>query len=382
MGHIYLSKELQKDIEKSFQNCTGCKACMTNCPMLKAFCSSPKKLLGKLGQNNEVEIIMPYSCAMCGWCSKVCPENINFKELFYDMRKEIIKGNKRLRPSGYNVVKYHQKSSFSKMFTTYSRSMKKGSTKQAKRVFLPGCSLSSYSPKLVEKTYQNLKDNFKNTDIILKCCGKPTYDMGDTDGFKKYFNSLEEDLRAMGADEVVVACENCFITLNKNLTNIKVKSLWNIIEEVGVPQELKGLYKGIDEIFYIHDPCSIREEEGIHNSIRNILTQLGIRSKEFKFSKSNTVCCGFGGMIAVTNNHVALEQMNKRAKEAKGEYIVSYCQSCVEAMNIGGGRAIHILDLLFNEAVIKDKNFIQINKDSITKWKNRYELKKIINKMK
>lgn len=379
---LYIPKELQEIIKEYGEKCVDCKQCMIKCPMLNDFCNSPKKLLQELAEG-DFDAILPYSCALCDWCSEVCPKGIDFKKIFYSMRKDVAKNHtETLKKVRYGVVKYHQKNSFSKIFTANHQPLSKRDDGKVKKVFLPGCSLASYSPMLVMKTYEYLRNNFNDMGIILKCCGKPTYDMGDVRSFENYFNSLEQDIEAMGATEVIVACENCYKTLSENYKRGKVKSLWSVMAEKGVPEKVKGIYSNLNYTFSLHDPCSIRDEKEIHESVRFILNEIGIKNKEFKFSKDKTSCCGFGGMIGVTNSDISKAQMKKRASEAEGDYIVSYCQSCVEAMNVAGKESVHILDLIFNEQVIEENIFKQKDIKTINKWINRYKLKKIIASMK
>ena len=47
-------------------------------------------------------------------------------------------------------------------------------------------------------------------------------------------------------------------------------------------------------------------------------------------------------MLRVTNPKLALEQTNKRASEAKTDTVISYCESCCEAMMIANKNTLHV----------------------------------------
>ena len=146
-------------------------------------------------------------------------------------------------------------------------------------------------------------------------------------------------------------------------------------------QFLKNLinhYNDLDIKFSLHDPCPVRYESKIHDSVRLILKSMGIKIVEFDKSRENTECCGSGGMLRVTNPKLALEQTNKRASEAKTDTVISYCESCCEAMMIANKNTLHILDFMFNDNVINKSKFTQDKTSTIKKWKNRYKSIKLI----
>ncbi|MTI48762.1 MAG: (Fe-S)-binding protein [Firmicutes bacterium] len=369
--------ETVKDTEK---NCIGCKLCMEHCPMLNKFCSSPKELLKNIVKGEEVDPSIPYSCTLCNYCNAVCPNDVSLKNAFLDMRKDLFSREKsKIKELGYNTVKNHQKNSFSKIFSTSIKGFEDEKVHRKRRVFFPGCSLSSYSPDIVLRTYDYLKEKLPEVGIMQNCCGKPTYSMGDMEQFKEYNKKLEKEFSDNNIDEIIVACQNCFKTFEVS-SNVKVTSLWEIISNYGIPNEVRGIGKGIDLSFAIHDPCPTRYERIIHDSIRDITNQLGLKIKEMEFSREKTLCCGSGGMLNVTNNSLAQSQMKKRANQADTDHILSYCEECVESMKRGGKQSFHILDLLFDTHIYS--TFTQKDQGTIKKWINRYKSKQKINKIK
>ncbi|WP_027631720.1 (Fe-S)-binding protein [Clostridium hydrogeniformans] len=370
MDKIKLSKDLIESINYSEKQCIDCKKCMKVCPMMKDFIESPKDFLGKVIKENTIDKNMAFSCMLCNRCTMECPKDIDFKDIFFNSREDIFKNNKEaLKELGYNTVRFHQKNSFSPLFTSEIKE------KNIKRIFIPGCSLSSYDPNIILETYRYLEKVTENISILFQCCGKPTLDMGDIEGFKNYYSGLNKIIEDNNIEEVIVACENCYKTIKSN-SNVKVTSLWEVIGENGVPEEVKGKYKNIKETFALHDPCPIREEKVIHESVRKILRELGVNIIEFEKNRDKTQCCGAGGMVCVTNNKLALREMNNRAEETEADYIVSYCESCVESMIRGGKSSLHILDFLFNPKVINGEKLTQDIEGTIKKWTNRYNVKR------
>lgn len=377
MNKIDLDKKLLKDIEANEDNCINCKKCYNACPMMKEYSDSPKELMKKIVAEKRVDKNIPYSCNFCEVCNLKCPQNIKIKDMFYNMRSDIFNNNKNsLKKLGYNTVKFHQANSFSPVFS------KSFMNKESKKVFFSGCSLLSYSPELVSKTYEYLKGYINNISIAFQCCGKPTISMGDSDTFKKYYSRVDDLLKKNNIEEVIVACPNCFSTIKQYSKSIKVTTIWEVINEYSVPKNLINHYEDLDIEFSLHDPCPIRYEYKIHDDVREILKSLGIKIVEFDKNRENSECCGSGGMVRVTNPSLSLAQTNKRANEAKTDTIISYCESCCEAMMLANKNTLHILDFIFNEDVINKSKLTQKSKSTIKKWNNRYKGIQLIRKNK
>ncbi|WP_042276687.1 (Fe-S)-binding protein [[Clostridium] dakarense] len=368
MHKIDLSKGVLKDVNENNKNCINCKICFNSCPMMKEYSSSPKELLQSIIDNGMIDKKIPYSCMLCDVCTIKCPKDINLKNMFYDIRKDIFENNLNIIDDiGYKTVKFHQTNSFSPIFS------KRFINKTSKKIFFPGCSLSSYSSDIVLKTYDYLKSNIDNISLVFECCGKPTLSMGDMDKFNEYYSKLDFMFNENDIYEVIVACPNCFKTIGSHSENVKVRTLWEVIKEYGVPKELQDYYKDVNLGFSLHDPCPVRNESKVHESVRYILESLGVKVVEFDKNKEKSECCGSGGMVKVTNKELANKQTRKRANEAKTENIVTYCEACCESMLSVEKQTLHILDFMFNEDVINKKKFTQDKKSTIKKWSTRYK---------
>jgi len=364
-----ISEKTMNRIEEE-QKCIGCNACMKGCPMLDKFCDSPKTLLQELKDNGSFDYNLPYSCMLCGYCTKVCPKGVDLKQLFLELRRDTIKGNKGKLPKelGTATVDMHQKFSFSRLFTSDIQNL------QSDTIFFPGCALMSYNLEVVKNTYGYLRKKIPGLGIYNKCCGKPTRFLGKEEKFKEYFSILENEFQSKKVKRVITGCQNCFMTISNNSSTVEVVSLWEVLSSVGIPENKKGIGEKLEYEFTIHDPCPTRDESIIHESVRDIICQLGFKAKEMKYNREKTLCCGSGGMVSLTQNHIAKEHVDRRANEANTEYVITYCQECVESMRRGGKGSVHILDVLFNE---KLENMEQKNNTTLQKWINRYKGKKI-----
>jgi Fe-S oxidoreductase len=372
------SQSVIENAKNIADDCTGCKLCMKQCVMLNNYCSSPKELFQEISSSEKVNSSIPYSCSMCNKCTMVCPKDLKLGEAFMGMRDDIVSKNKGKSPmKGHAAIENHQMFSFSKLFKTSVPDTKAGYTNRA---FIPGCSLSSYNPDLVGKTIDFLQERLPGTGAVLMCCGKPTRDLGQVEKFKERYALLQKELDDLGVEEVITACQNCYMTISENSPMLKVKSLWEVIPEIGLSEEHVGKGKESDIEFSIHDACPTRYNTGIHDGVRWIVNELGYKMKESDHSREKTNCCGFGGMIVPANPELGKSIMKKSASALPSDYVITYCASCREAMAMGGKRSVHILNLLFNRGWSSNSEFPGIPKGTIDNWLNRYKSKAVIHR--
>ncbi len=369
--YIKDSSTLDK-IKNISENCTQCKLCVKECEMLKEFCKTPKELFTDILNERTVNPLIPYSCNMCDSCKNVCPKQLDLSSGFMDIRKELVEQNGGTSPlKGHNAVHMHQRLSFSKFFNTI---IKKDKSQTIKRVFMPGCSLCSYDPELVFKTFNYLNEKLPGTAMLIGCCGKPTLALGEEKMFKKRYSKLQEVIDSAGVVEIITACQSCFLTVSKNSPKQQVKSLWNVFEEIGIPKEAENIGENSNLIFSIHDSCPTRYRSDIHDSVRGIMKKLSYEVKELAHCRENTKCCGTGGMVLPANPKLSLKIMKTTAEEVKSDLVVTYCASCRESMMKGGKKALHILDLIFGNT-FTNTNSIPYEKSAISSWSNRLKIK-------
>lgn len=362
-------------IEEISGKCVECGICANSCMLLKNSCNSPKKYFEKVLQQGIQDTLVPYSCSTCDLCRKVCPKNLNIKDAFKAIRQAIVisnNGNSQIK--GHRAVHFHQKLSHCNLFKYSPR-------EKCRVLFLPGCSLSAYSPQLVEKTFDYLKTKIPGIKIMLSCCGNPTEAIGEKEKFEKYYKDFEADILKSEADVVITACQSCYTTISNNSKTIQVKSLWTVLKEIGIPEYSKNLFNKNKEVFTVHDSCATREVTEIHTAVRYIINELGISLTEMKFSGEKTKCCGMGGMACAANPKLSKEMTRDLVKDELAS-VITYCASCREAIAGASRKSFHILELIFSaEPDSLISKHIQ-PKSPLKNWSNRLKVKsKIINVM-
>jgi Fe-S oxidoreductase len=211
-------------------------------------------------------------------------------------------------------------------------------------VFFPGCSLSAYSPELVIKVYDYLKERLPGTGIILNCCGAPTHCIGLHPEFDSMLTSLESEVHGLGAAGVLLACPDCYRTIKHNAPGLKVRSVYEVMAAKGLPDGASG---PTDYTFSLHDSCTARDEPALMESVRNLVKMMGYQIEEMAYSRDKTRCCGAGGMVPYVDLGLYLKLAEQRANEAPCD-MLTYCATCRDTFASVGKPAIHVLDLIFN----------------------------------
>ncbi|MGL4344718.1 MAG: FAD-dependent oxidoreductase [Cellulosilyticaceae bacterium] len=352
-----------------------CRLCMKECTMLNEYCHCPKDLFKGILERTEENPVVPYSCNMCNQCTIACPKDYKMPAHFMQMRLKMVQANNGKSPMpGHKAIDMHQLLGFSKPFNT-TQAAPSGKTK---RVFIPGCSLPSYAPEAVGALTSYLQEKMPDTGVILKCCGKPTKAVGQQGKFKERYAELQREIDRLGAEEIIVACQSCYLTMSEYSPNQKVRSLWEILPEIGLPKEAYGKAKSSDITFAIHDACSTRDISAIHDGVRWIMSELGYQTEEPPHARENAMCCGFGGMVVPANPEVAQKIMNNRTSEIKSDYVVTYCAACRESMFKGGKKSEHLLQLIFGETKTSATPFNGLAANPIESWKKRHDSKRQI----
>jgi len=248
-----------------------------------------------------------------------------------------------------------------------------------KRLFMPGCALSAYSPFLTAKVGEYLKACFADLAIAQKCCARPTKLIGQSDLFCKRIGLLEADIRKCRAKQIIVACPGCLDTL-KDIKGVQVISLWEILCEIGLPTASLGKAKNSNAAFSIHDSCVTRENHKMHQCVRELIKKLGYTVVQSANEGINTLCCGQGGMVNVANSALSSAAASKCMDGFKTKHIAVYCASCRGTFLANGGKAWHMLDLIWGDVVMAgNEPPPNILTSPIKAWKNRLTAKILIN---
>jgi hypothetical protein len=193
-------------------------------------------------------------------------------------------------------------------------------------------------------TYRYLTERIKDGGgLCLGCCGAPAEWSGRGDILEKNIRTFRKHWEDLGKPEVILACPTCHKMFKKYLNDVRVKSLWDIFNEQGLPD---GYIQGNGSQLALYDPCSSRYLPDVQKSVRDLLAKMGYTIEELKLHGKYAQCCSYGGLIATVNPKLAKEIRADRVSASAKDY-VTYCPNCRDDFAGNGKPTWHLLDIIF-----------------------------------
>lgn len=348
-GGIFTKEEAVKEALRCLQ--CQCHRCMNACIHLRKSNLNSKAYIRMINQNERIILGDHYgnktinTCAECGLCGEVCPASINMADIIKETRQSMVEKGK-MPASTFDFALKDMEFSNSKYFELIKH---QPGTSSSKYVFYPGCQLSASYPEYIVKTYKYLIEKLDGgVALYLGCCGAPADWAGRKDLFESAQEKFKENLKSIGNPVVITACSTCFTNFNRNQKDIKIKTLWEVFKEKGIPE---GASNGNGRILTIHDACTTRKEKNIHDDIRKIARDLGYKIHEPEFTRETTKCCGYGGDLYFSNKEYSREVSDDRIKDSDNDFL-AYCAMCRDLFVLRGKKTYHILDLVFGNGNI------------------------------
>jgi len=338
----------QAEASREAQRCLQCECleCTKVCEYLASFGSYPRKYVRQV--YNNLAIVMGTrhanklinSCSLCGLCSEICPTDLDMGAVCKEARQTMV-AQGHMPPSAHDFALRDMAFSNSELFTLARH---QPGTQASANLFFPGCQLSASAPEQVEQVYAYLRDRLPGTGLMLRCCGAPADWAGRSDLFQEALAELKAQIAALGNPRLILACSSCYQIFKENLPEVEIISLWELIEQLGLPENASRPVAGV---VAIHDPCTTRHEANLQESVRRLVSKLGYRIQELPLSREKTTCCSYGGLVWLANRELAQAVVERRIAESPLDY-VTYCAVCRDFFANRGKRTLHLLDLVFS----------------------------------
>jgi Fe-S oxidoreductase len=346
------------------EKCTECPLCQKECRFLQKY-GTPKSIAAHFNPEEERSWRLPFECSLCGLCSAVCPVELHPDRMFLEMRRTVVRLGKVDFIKYATLLNYERKGT-SRRYSYY------GIPDHCNTVFFPGCTLPGTRPDLVVNVFDTLKKSIPHLGIVLDCCLKPSYDLGRQEYFESVFGEMRKYLLAQGIKNIWVACPNCYKIFKEYGAPLLVRTVYEILAETNLSHSTTTL-----GTVTIHDPCVIRFENSIQQSVRDLIQSRGASVEEMEHQGTRTLCCGEGGAVGFISPNLAKRWAIKRKSETGGKKILTYCAGCISKLD-KLAPTYHLLDFFFApEAILLGK--IKTSKFPVTYW-NRLQLKKKLKK--
>ena len=320
-----------------------CEECLKTCAYLRHYGKHPGLLAREIYNNTQIimgdhQLNKPMNaCTLCGQCTAVCPNGFDMARVCASARRNMVSTDKMpLAPHEFALMDML----FSNGDAFLSR-LQPGK-EQCRFVFFPGCQAAAVAPATVRAAYLDLCARLSGgVALMLGCCGAicdwaGRYEMQDS---TRAF--LLSELSKLGDPVIIAGCPTCRKELSE-LTGREVKGIWEILDEIGLPDGAKGM----DRPAALHDACGARGDARTQKTVRRLAEKLGVTLTETPYSGDRAPCCGYGGLTAYANPEVADEITQKALSRSDAPY-VSYCMACRDRFARQGRESRHLLELVY-----------------------------------
>ena len=380
-SEIYSGSEAQKEAGRCLK--CQCNECIKACSHMQKFDITPNAYIRRINHNERIILgthfanKMINSCTECGLCKVQCPVGIGMQDIIHETRKSMVERGKMplsahdfaLKDMQFSMSedcsmvrrqpdKEQSKSLFYYpvlAFSQYARGLYKGSGKTG-YLFYPGCQLSATHAKYIGELYKHLvgvikeHEAEKDVGMYLGCCGAPADWAGRQDLMQENVNQIKKVWEEMDQPVFILACTSCMSMFEKYMPMIQTVSLWEILDQYGLPEV--DIKQG-KRVLNIHDACTARYHTKIHESVRNIAKTLGYKIEELDYSREKAKCCGYGGLVSNANKEQAEAFVSDRVSESCQDLLV-YCAMCKDSLMRGNKRVYHILDIIYGNELEDD----------------------------
>ncbi|MDR3149587.1 MAG: NAD(P)-binding protein [Oscillospiraceae bacterium] len=299
-----------------------CNKCGEACSMLRNFKKDPHRIALEFFADSHVNPPLSthslgreaYSCNNCGACKEVCPKGIDLGELFSSYRR--MRAENGTVPTAFHDIFLRRAEEFNAAGRIIMP--KDGSD----YLFFPGCSVAVELPGTTEKLYTYLRERY-GVGLLERCCGSPSMWAGE--GGDQFDLSGEVDGKT-----IIYACPSCHETLSNQYPNLKLVSVYELIE----PSDISGEYA-------LFHACASRSNTPLRQTVEKLCTD-----SKLAVSKSALRCCGYGGQTLLANPD-NYDQWSTDSANLSGLPYIVYCGNCRETFKRKNKEVYHILELLF-----------------------------------
>ena len=107
---------------------------------------------------------------------------------------------------------------------------------------------------------------------MLSGDGQDDYEMTE-----KVNEQLKQELAKLGDPMIIAGCPSCMKQLKESL-GAKVTGIWEILKEIGLPGQAKGLEIPVA----IHDACGARGDTQTQDTIRELSCRYGVHCCKYR----------------------------------------------------------------------------------------------------
>jgi Fe-S oxidoreductase len=190
-------------------------------------------------------------------------------------------------------------------------------------------------------------DDVKLIEAPQACAGYPLLAAGHRDLFRWHAGRVATSLR--GFRKVAINCSACLYALRAQYPaeGVNVRAEIVSLADLLAPAASNLACPLTRRSVYYHDPCYHARYNGVVEQPRRALSQLA-EVRELAWNRTDTECCGGGGLLPKTMPLVA-DQMSKRrlaeVHAAGGGMVVTSCATCAFMLSRNAPPSVEVANL-------------------------------------
>jgi Fe-S oxidoreductase len=229
--------------------------------------------------------------------------------------------------------------------------------------FFPGCDAIDKGTKDIAAALALFErvglEDVRIVDAPQACAGYPLLAAGHRDLFRWHAGRVAASLR--GFRKIASNCSACLFALHAQYPaegvhlRTEVVSLADLLapaaQNLACPITKKSVY--------YHDPCYHARYNGVVEQPRRALSQL-VEVRELNWNKSDTECCGGGGLLPKTMPLVADQMAKRRLAEVQatgGGMVVTSCATCTFMLKRNAPPSVEVANLATAMAQLSETAF-------------------------
>jgi Fe-S oxidoreductase len=278
------------------------------------------------------------SCALCGLCETLCPNDFSMADLCRAAREELVERG-LMPPSAHEFALLDMEQRTARG----PRASVRAARQRRPFSFRDASSRApcQNKPRHLSPFWTNVFPEPLECSWVLRRSGLVGRAKGHAPEGSRHSAGNPGFPRK---SPLILACSSCSDVFRRLLPETSLLSLWEVLREKGLPPG-----HPLPDPLALHDPCTTRSLPAWRNAVRDILRALGQPFEELSMTGETTRCCGYGGLQSLVDPDLAEKGVRRRLGESDKDFL-AYCAMCRESLSDSGKPVAHLLDLFFPPA--------------------------------
>ena len=239
----------------------------------------------------------------------------------------------------------------------------------SKKFFVASCVFTEDNPALSRKVQSYVRERF-NLPIIRCCVDKykvAEFEARMPEDYREEWRAIKHFEKFPAGSTLVSICHNCSAIFEERHPEFFRESIWELI----LSDEKFSYPNHHGEAITIQDCWRSKENRAEQEAVREILRRMNFEVVEPEENHERTKFCGYSlyqpqpprnpalapkrflhGAQGLFREHTAAQKkflMQEHCAQIRTEKVAAYCHYCLRGLKLGGAKAFHLAELLFEE---------------------------------